>query len=172
MGMSEHDIRRVIEDFAEAAHRVASAGFDGVELHGAHGYLINQFLSSQTNRRRDAWGGPAENRSRFLFEVLDAVRRRVPDKFLIGVRISPEYPGITLEESLALVARLSQAGIDFIHLSCWDCFQRSRGQRQCRRTPPEWFTTTIPGLPPVISAGEIWTPADVQRVMQMGADCV
>merc|ERR1712032_1707170 len=86
--------------------------------------------------------------------------------------ISPEYPGITLQESLRLVARLSKAGVDFIHLSCWDCFKRSRDNPLDPRTLTEWFTSFIPGLPPVMSAGEIWTPDDAQRVMHMGADFV
>lgn len=170
--MSESEILRVINDFASAARRVASAGFDGIELHGAHGYLINQFLSSQTNHRRDKWGGSAQNRSRFLFEILSAVRKQVPDEFLIGVRISPEYPGITLDESLSLVASLSRAGVDFIHLSCWDSFKRSRSYPHDPRTLTEWFTSTIPDLPPVMAAGEIWTPEDARRVMNMGADFV
>lgn len=170
--LSEQEIRRIINDFAKAARRAADAGFDGVELHGAHGYLICQFLSTTHNQRRDCWGGSLENRARFLFEIIKAVKNAVPSDFIIGVRISPEHQGVKLEESLALASMLTKVDIDFLHLSCWDSFKGARGRPNDRRTLTEWFTSTIPNLPPVITAGDIWTCEDAKKVMNMGADLV
>merc|ERR1712100_792507 len=109
--LTEADIHRIIDDFAQAAMRAVEAGFDGVELHGAHGYLICQFLSTTNNRRLDSWGGSLESRARFLFEIIKAVRKVVPQDFLIGVRISPEHKGIELDDSLRLAAMLANFGI-------------------------------------------------------------
>eukprot|EP00746_Dinoflagellata_sp_MGD_P126893 gnl/MRDRNA2_/MRDRNA2_61610_c0_seq2.p1 gnl/MRDRNA2_/MRDRNA2_61610_c0~~gnl/MRDRNA2_/MRDRNA2_61610_c0_seq2.p1 ORF type:complete len:422 (+),score=59.08 gnl/MRDRNA2_/MRDRNA2_61610_c0_seq2:75-1340(+) len=170
--LTEPEIWRVINDFAEAARRAAAAGFDGVELHGAHGYLICQFLSTAHNQRRDGWGGSLEKRARFLFEIINAVKKVVPSDFIIGVRISPEHEGVKLEDSLTLASMLTGAGIDFLHLSCWDSFKGSRARPHDRRTLTEWFTTTIPNLPPIITAGDIWTRDDAKKVMDMGADFV
>ena len=77
-----------------AAVRAEQAGFHGVELHGAHGYLICEFLSPELNRRSDAFGGPLENRSRFLFAILEGIRRRCGDGFIVGVRLSAERCGV------------------------------------------------------------------------------
>eukprot|EP00747_Dinoflagellata_sp_TGD_P166718 gnl/TRDRNA2_/TRDRNA2_189950_c0_seq1.p1 gnl/TRDRNA2_/TRDRNA2_189950_c0~~gnl/TRDRNA2_/TRDRNA2_189950_c0_seq1.p1 ORF type:complete len:443 (+),score=56.74 gnl/TRDRNA2_/TRDRNA2_189950_c0_seq1:51-1379(+) len=170
--LTEPEIWRIIEDFARAARRAADAGFDGVELHGAHGYLICQFLSTTHNQRRDCWGGSLENRARFLFEIIKAVKKVVPSEFLVGVRMSPEHEGVELKDMLKLASMLTNANIDFLHLSCWDSFKGSRGKPHDQRTLTEWFTTTIPNLPPIITAGNIWTPKDAQQVMNMGADFV
>merc|ERR1712039_821425 len=80
--------------------------------------------------------------------------------------------GVELKDSLKLAAMLTTTGIDFLHLSCWDSFKGARGSPNDPRTLTEWFTTSIPNLPPIITAGEIWTPQDAQRVINMGADFV
>ena len=77
--MTDDDIETIIDAFGESARRVQEAGFDGVQIHGAHGYLITQFLSPSVNRRRDRWGGSLENRMRFVIEVARAVRRQVDE---------------------------------------------------------------------------------------------
>jgi len=170
--LAEQDIWRIIDDFAQAAKRLAAAGFDGIELHGAHGYLICQFLSTTHNKRRDCWGGSLENRARFLFEIINAVRKVVPSDFLIGVRISPEHEGVTLEDSQKLAGMLTDVGIDFLHLSCWDSFKGARSRPSDQRSLTEHFTGAIPNPPPIITAGNIWTSEDAQTVMNMGADFV
>lgn len=170
--LTEPEIQRIIEDFADAAMRAVTAGFDGVELHGAHGYLICQFLSTTHNQRRDCWGGTLENRARFLFDIIAAVKEVVPTGFLVGVRISPEHEGIQLQDSIKLAAMLTSADIDFLHLSCWDSFKGARGRPNDRKTLTEWFTSSVPNLPPIITAGNVWTCEDAQQVMNMGADLV
>lgn len=118
--MTEAEIHHAIEQFAAGARQVKAAGFDGVELHAAHGYLISQFLSPLSNRRDDQWGGSLENRSRFLLEVIAAVRRAVGPKFPIGIKLNAsdfQKGGFTNAECVALVKILNDVGLDLLELS-------------------------------------------------------
>ena len=89
------DIKRIIQDFSLAAGRCVKAGFDGVEIHGAHGYLITQFLGKNTNTRKDEWGGDISGRSKFLIEIYRSIKRFVPEFFIVGVR-TVSYTHLTL----------------------------------------------------------------------------
>jgi len=114
------EIEEIIKAFAEAALRTKQAGFDGVQLNAAHGYLINQFLSARTNRRKDDWGGSLENRMRFLLEIYQAMRNLVGKDFPILVKINSQdniKNGVTLSESIALSKKLDEIGIDAIEIS-------------------------------------------------------
>lgn len=118
--LKEHEIRRIISEFAAAAKRCARAGFDGVEIHAAHGYLIHQFLSPFTNRRRDSWGGPLASRYRFLGETVRAVRQACPADFIILVKISPGDDRIgfsMLGEYSTVVEWLARDGADAVEIS-------------------------------------------------------
>ena len=172
--LSGEEIEGLITAFGDAAVRCSEAGFDGVELHGAHGYLICQFLGDGTNRRDDEWGGGIEARSRFLLRIIQEVKSRVPDDFLVGVRISPEYPkiGVRIEDSLALSEMLVESGIDFLHISCWDCFIPSSEFSDDPRMITEWFTEPLSGRLPIISTGAIWDSSEAQAVMDQGADLI
>ena len=120
--MSEPEIVDVIEAFGQAARRVRAAGFDAVQLHAAHGYLLSQFNSAHTNRRTDAWGGTLEKRMRLLREVLARTRPEVGDDFPILVKINCDdcLPnGITPHECAAICRALIEDGIDGIELSAW-----------------------------------------------------
>ena len=123
--MEAEDIRAVTEGFAETAMNLQQAGFDGVEVHAAHDYLLDEFLSPATNRRTDAYGGSPENRMRFLLEVLEAVRAACGPGFAVGVRLNGEstLPGAmarTLEESVEIARRLAATGnVDFINVTAW-----------------------------------------------------
>jgi len=115
--MTLDEIESIIESFAEAAHRAKTAGFDGVELHGTHGYLMAQFLSPYTNRRADIYG---RDRGLFALQTLDRVRSKVGSDYLVGYRISGEEfidGGLTLDESKACAKRLEERGIDYLHVS-------------------------------------------------------
>jgi NADPH-dependent 2,4-dienoyl-CoA reductase/sulfur reductase-like enzyme len=115
--MTFEEIEATIESFAEAARRAKTAGFDGVELHGTHGYLMAQFLSPYTNRRTDKYG---RDRGLFALETLDRVRSRVGNDYPVGYRISAEEfveGGVTLKEAKAFAKRLEDRGIDYIHVS-------------------------------------------------------
>ena len=170
----EKDIFRIIDDFANAANRCAAAGFDGVELHGAHGYLISQFLGTKTNFRKDNWGGDLKQRSRFLLEIFRSIKNVVPESFIVGVRISPEIErmGINLDDSINLCSILSDEGIDFIHLSCWNAFKGSISHKNDTKTLTEWFVTSLNNLPPVISTGKVWSHKDAQHLLNQGADLI
>ena len=125
--ISRFDIQHVIQGFVETAKGAVAAGFDGIEVHGAHGYLINQFLSNYSNHRSDEYGGSLENRYRFAHEVVAAVRAVVPADRLLTFRISNwgvVDPDVSLfetrEEWQALIERLSAEPIDAISLSTYD----------------------------------------------------
>ena len=173
-GLSSEEIQGLIKSFGDAAVRCVEAGFDGVELHGAHGYLICQFLGEGTNRREDEWGGDIESRARFLLRIIEEVKSRVPDDFLVGVRISPEYPkiGVRIEDSLTLSELLVESDIDFLHISCWDCFIPSSEYPDDPRMITEWFTEFLSSRIPIISTGAIWDSSDAQAVMDQGADLI
>lgn len=130
--MTRAEIRQTVEDFAQGARRAREAGLDGVELHGANGYLITQFLSSSINDRKDEYGGSLENRSRFVLDVVAAIRREVGRDFHLQVKINgldhgnAVYPlarkGNTLDESVQVCRWLEQAGVDALHISCGNSF--------------------------------------------------
>lgn len=118
--MSEAEIEDTIEAFERAARRVKEAGFDGVQIHGAHGYLVNQFRSGNTNRRSDRWGGSLENRNRFLLEVYRAIRGAVGGDYPVLIKINARDPvrrGVKLDETIAACRQLEELGIDAIEVS-------------------------------------------------------
>jgi 2,4-dienoyl-CoA reductase-like NADH-dependent reductase (Old Yellow Enzyme family)/thioredoxin reductase len=118
--MTRSDIDEVIKAFADAASRCLKAGIDMIHLHGAHGYLLEQFLSPWTNKRDDQYGGSAENRARFPLEVLAAVRAVVGPDYPIGYRISMEeflVGGLTLSDTIPFCRQLARAGIDLIDIT-------------------------------------------------------
>jgi len=118
--MTEEEIHETINAFGAAAIRSKEAGFDAVQLHAAHGYLLAQFLSPHTNRRTDEWGGNPENRMRFVIEVNNSVREAVGDDYPVLIKLSVEEGlenGITLDEAGNIAMRLSQVGIDAIEIS-------------------------------------------------------
>ena len=167
------EIEELIEAFAMAAARCEKAGFDGVEIHGAHGYLICQFLGTVTNRRTDQWGGPLRNRARFLLKIIERIRQKTSESFLVGVRISPEYNqiGVVLEDSLDLVDLLAESEIDVLHISCWDCFIPPTHSDDPRMVT-EIFAERLANRLPMISCGAIWSTKHAQQVMEQGADLV
>jgi 2,4-dienoyl-CoA reductase-like NADH-dependent reductase (Old Yellow Enzyme family) len=118
--MTEVDIRRAIGQFAFAAKEVKDAGFTGLSVHAAHGYLISQFLSPLANRRTDRWGGSLENRARLLLEAIAAIRRAVGPQFPIGIKLNAsdfQKGGFTNAECVELVKLLNDTGLDLLELS-------------------------------------------------------
>jgi 2,4-dienoyl-CoA reductase-like NADH-dependent reductase (Old Yellow Enzyme family) len=117
---TEQDIANVIEGFAHAAEYLDKAGYDGIELHGAHGYLIAQFLSPTTNKRTDKYGGSIENRARIIVEIAAAIRQRVRKDFVVGIKLnSVEFQdnGFNPDEAREICAILEQNRFDFVELS-------------------------------------------------------
>ena len=118
--MTPEEIERLIDAYAQAARRVKEAGFDGVQIHGAHGYLVGQFLSPFVNRRADAWGGDLAGRSRFLHAVCQAVRGQVGPDYPVFIKlglIDAVEDGLTAEEGVQLVAALEEMGLDAVEIS-------------------------------------------------------
>lgn len=109
------EIHRIQEEYLEAARRVKQAGFDGIELHGAHGYLIDQFMSPITNKREDGYGGSLENRMRFGLEVVRKIRSEFGDDFILGYRMGGNAP--TISEGIEIAKSLEKAGVDLLHVS-------------------------------------------------------
>ena len=167
------DIERVIGQFADAAARAKAAGFDGVEIHGAHGYLLTQFLSSE-NTRSDGWGGSLEGRARLVREVTRAVRARTGPGFTVGVRLSPEdygnARGLDLDESIDVARALADDGADFIHLSLWNALLRTTKRPDSHALP--LFRAAVPAEVALLVAGSIWTRREAEEMLSLGADCV
>ena len=118
--LSEDEIRGLIRRFAETALAAQAAGFDGVQVHSAHGYLVAQFLSPLTNLREDAWGGPLENRARFLLEIIRAIRDRVNSDFIVGVKLNSadfQRGGFDIADSEQVVDWLNGEAVDFVEIS-------------------------------------------------------
>ncbi len=118
--LTEEEIREIIDRFGKAAGVLKKAGFTGVQIHGAHGYLVSQFLSPQHNQRKDDWGGTIENRMRFPLEVYRSIRAAVGKDFPVGIKLNSadfQRGGFTEEESLKVIAALSEAGVDLIEIS-------------------------------------------------------
>ena len=118
--LRKDDIESLVAAFGDAAYRVKSAGFDGVQIHGAHSYLLNQFLNPYYNRRTDEYGGSLENRTRIFVDVYTAIRERVGREFPVLIKINGEdfiEGGSTIEDSLALAKILDTHGIDAIEVS-------------------------------------------------------
>ncbi|MCO4763385.1 MAG: 2,4-dienoyl-CoA reductase, partial [Myxococcales bacterium] len=118
--LTHDEILAIIERFATSAQLAEKAGFHGVQIHGAHGYLVSQFLSPHHNRREDDWGGSAEKRRRFVMAVYTAIRAKTSDNFTVAIKLNSadfQRGGFTEEESLEVVAQLGKAGIDLIEIS-------------------------------------------------------
>ncbi len=168
------DIERTIAAFAAAARRCAQAGFDGIEIHGANGYLITQFLGTVSNTRTDEWGGTLGNRARFVRRIVAEIRKSTPESFLVGVRLSPEVPeqGVDLDDSIQVAKWLVEDGVDFIHLSNWDSFRPPIKYPESEQMVTTLFREALGSSAPIIAAGGAWTPDDTNRILDQGADMV
>lgn len=170
--MTLDEIERVIEDFVLAAQRAEQAGFDGVELHGAHGYLLGQFLSSTINQREDEFGGSLENRARLIRHIIAGIRQRCNAEFQLGLRLSPERFGVELGEMQQLCGELmASEDLDYLDLSLWDVFKNPQGQEH----GPGLFSyfADLPRHGTALGvAGKVRTPAQARQCLDMGADFI
>jgi len=172
-GMTRDEVKHSVDAFIGAARRCERAGFDGVELHGAHGYLICQFPSAETNRRDDEYGGSLGNRSRFLLNVIDGVRAACRSTFSVGVRLSPERFGMQVLEVREVARRLMTDGsIDYLDMSFWDCFKEPEDATLHGRSLLSYFTDLDRGSVRLGAAGKILTGAQALSVLDAGVDFV
>jgi 2,4-dienoyl-CoA reductase-like NADH-dependent reductase (Old Yellow Enzyme family) len=178
--MTRQEITQAVEAYAAAASRSQRAGFDGIQLHGAHGYGINQFLSGASNQRSDAYGGDISKRYRFLGEVMEAVRGAVGRDYPLFIKLSGhDYieRGLTTEESLHVARRLVDDGIDSIEVSAGsrasaDGMVPSRGN--IRKEEDEAYLAQLAARfkesvnVPIITVGGLRSPAVISRVLEEG----
>ena len=171
--LSSGEVKQVVADFVTAAARAERAGYDGVEIHGAHGYLLCQFFSSTINQRDDEYGGSLENRYRILFEIIAGVRERCRDDFIVGVRLSPERFGMKLDEVTQLAQRLFDAGqIDFLDMSLWDVFKEPHEEARQGKSLLSYFTELDRKDVRLGIAGKIRTPEEAQQAIDGGVDWI
>jgi 2,4-dienoyl-CoA reductase-like NADH-dependent reductase (Old Yellow Enzyme family) len=169
--LTGEEVEELIEDFVAAAVRAQKAGFDGVELHGAHGYILCAFLSPETNRRADRYGGSPENRARILFEIIAGVRARTRPDFQLGLRLSPERFGLVFREQQELAAKLLATGdLDFLDMSLWDVFKAPIDPEFASRPLIDWFAELPRGATRLGVAGKLLSAEACRRALQHGAD--
>lgn len=167
------EVEQLRDDFVAAAVRAQRCGYDGVEVHGAHGYILTQFLSAEINHRTDRYGGSLENRSRLLFEIVGEIRRQCGTDFLLGVRLSPERFGLDLDEVKTICRRLIDEGqIDFLDVSLWDVFKQPDQEGYGDRSLLEHFTELDRRQVKLTVAGKIRSGRDVQHLLDAGVDFV
>jgi 2,4-dienoyl-CoA reductase-like NADH-dependent reductase (Old Yellow Enzyme family) len=170
-GLSLAEVEQLRDDFVAAARRAERAGFDGVELHGAHGYILLEFLSSKLNRREDRYGGSLENRARLIFEIIDGVRAACRPDFQLGLRLSPERFGVKLPEIRDVAAEvLRQGKIDYLDMSLWDYTIEPSDEAFKGRSLMSVFTELPRGGVRLGVAGKIRDAKDVETVLGAGCD--
>ena len=170
--LTEAEIFEILESFKLATERAIKAGFDGVEIHGANTYLIQQFFSPHSNRRTDVWGGTLEKRFKFINDLVEGVTDVVDHSdvtdFIVGYRFSPEEyetPGIRLSDTLFLVDQLSNKSLDYLHLSSSNYRNHSVSDEFKEKPIIEYIKETINDRLPLIGVGDIRTGADVKEVL-------
>ncbi|MDO8289511.1 MAG: NADH:flavin oxidoreductase [Parvibaculum sp.] len=165
------EVEALIEDFIAAAVRCEKAGFEGVELHGAHGYILCAFLSSETNQRTDRFGGSLENRSRIVFDIIKGIRARTGKDFQLGLRLSPERFGIKLAEALQVAEQVMTSGdIDYLDMSLWDVFKAPVETDFAHKPLIDWFAALPRGNTKLGVAGKIMSAEACRKVLAHGAD--
>ncbi|MFL5296989.1 MAG: NADH:flavin oxidoreductase [Phenylobacterium sp.] len=167
------EVERLRDDFIAAAVRCERAGFDGVELHGAHGYVLAQFLSPEVNLRTDRYGGSAENRARIVHEIIEGVRAETRADFNLGLRLSPERFGLKLAEIRDLARDLLAGGrLDYLDMSLWDYAKEPTEEEFKGRSLMSVFTELPRGETRLGCAGKVMTPADARACLEGGMDFV
>jgi len=171
--LTEDEIYLLIEDFKKATERAIKAGFDGVELHGANTYVIQQFFSPHSNRREDQWGGSLEKRFNFINQLVDGVISVVNDSnvqnFIIGYRFSPEEyeePGIKMADTIYLVDKLADKELDYLHISLGDYKRVSVSEEYKEKSIMQYIHEKINGRLPLIGVGDVRTKEDAENTLE------
>lgn len=173
--LSDVEIEAIISAFGDTTRRAIESGFDGVEIHGANGYLIQQFFSPHSNRRDDKWGGTLERRMAFPLAIVDEVKRvtaeHAKDPFIIGYRFSPEEPetpGITMADTLQLIDSLADKKLDYLHVSLNDFWSKPRRGVEDDRSRMEIIHERVGSKVPVIGVGSLYSAEDVIKASETG----
>jgi len=172
-GLSLEEVKQLKDDFISAALRAQQSGYDGVEVHGAHGYILTQFLSADINSRNDIYGGSLENRARLLFEITNGIRTACGPEFLLGVRLSPERFGMQLQDVKTVCQQFIDEGkIDFLDVSLWDCFKMPEDKEHQDQSLLEHFTSLDYKNIKLTVAGKIYSGNDVHKILATKVDFV
>ncbi|WGE89275.1 NADH-dependent flavin oxidoreductase [Actinobacillus arthritidis] len=169
------EIESLIAAFANATALAIEAGFDGVEIHGANNYLIQQFYSGHSNRREDEWGGSREKRMRFPLAVVDAViaekQKAAKSDFIIGYRFSPEEPeelGLTMQDTFALIDALTTKPLQYLHISLHEFDKKVRRGADTSMTRMQLIHERIAGKLPLIGVGNLFTAEQIAQAFNTG----
>ena len=170
--LTDQDIKRIINDFARATEISIKAGYDGIEIHGANNFILQQFYSGYYNKRTDDWGGSLEKRMRFPLEVVDACCK-IRDKynkpeFIIGYREEPFENGITMTETMALVKALAKKPIQFIHVSERNYYQEVRRGEGVGQPRLKLIHDELKGKMALIGVGGLYTDKDFNKALNSG----
>lgn len=173
--LSVEEIQELVEAYGDAARRAKEAGFDCIELHGAHGYLIAQFMSPYSNKRTDEYGGTLENRARFAFEIIDNVRKKVGPDFPILYRLSGEEKvegGLTIEDTRKIAPMLVERGVNCIHVSVgvYESLRYTVPPMDCDRGFNAWAAEEVKKVVnvPVVAVGRINDPYLAEEILSQG----
>ncbi|WP_019413410.1 NADH-dependent flavin oxidoreductase [Paenisporosarcina sp. TG20] len=173
--LTEEEVEGIIHDFGETTRRAIEAGYDGVEIHGANTYLIQQFFSPHSNRRTDRFGGSLEKRMTFPLAVVDEVQRVVKEyansPFIVGYRFSPEEPdtpGITMSDTLVLLDELANKNLDYLHVSLMDFWSTPNRGVVDTRSRIEIIQESVGNRVPVIGVGSIYSAEDARIALTSG----
>lgn len=177
--LADEEIEGIIADFSSTTRRAIEAGFDGVEIHGANGYLLQQFFSPHSNIREDRWGGSLEKRLAFPMGVLRAVKEAVKSHatspFLVGYRFSPEEPeanGLTMAETFVLIDALKEEGLDYLHVSLQELWSLPRRGTEDPRPRIEQIVERVGSGLPVIGVGSLYTADEALKSLDSGISLV
>ena len=172
-GMTLQEVKRLRNDFIDASIRAKKSGYQGVEIHGAHGYILSQFLSGEINTRTDEYGGSNENRARIVYEIVNGVRAKCGENFILGVRLSPEGFGLKLSEIKEVCQILiSTRKVDFLDISLWDSFKEPNEEEHKGKSLLEHFTEMDFEDTLLTVAGNIRSGPDVIKILESGVDFV
>ncbi|MEK3685158.1 NADH-dependent flavin oxidoreductase [Paenibacillus sp. FSL R10-2736] len=173
--LSHDEVWEVILAFGETTRRAIEAGFDGIEIHGAHGFLVQNFFSPYFNRREDDWGGSLENRLRFPLAIVKEMKRVIEKHavkpFILGYRISPDEHqegGIRMKDTYVLIDRLIEAEVDYVHASLADALSSKPVDSQDDRTYLELIVEHVNSRIPLLAAGSMVTPDDAAKGLDKG----
>ena len=172
-GLSLEEVKALRDKFIAAAVRAEKCGYDGVEIHGAHGYILAQFLSSEINFRTDEYGGSLENRARLIQEIIDGIREKCSTDFIVGLRLSPERMGMKLAEVKLLGERYEALKqLDFLDISLWDSFKMPEEEEHQDQSLLAHFTSLDFKHIKLSVAGKLFSAKDVETVLAQGVDFV
>ena len=171
--LGQPEIRAIIDSFARAAAAARAIGFDAIEIHGAHGYILAQFLSPEINQRDDQYGGSLENRARLIREIIDGIRATCCPDFQVGLRLSPERFGMVLSEVMTLVGEVMAEGkIDYMDLSLWDTWKAPNEPVIPGKSLLAHFTDIPRHGVRLGAAGKIKSAAEARAALDQGCDFV